>query len=130
MKRYEPPLLTYMVHHSQDCLLLAERFLEQEMAGPDQDAWIVSAVPQRRLLVNKFQKMVMDIYCDPLFLETVTDPDEELDADMLSIHAIYQSFAPHYAAYDILAIVPMNLTGTLGLVLQHKSMTPKQKLKQ
>ncbi|MNF02878.1 hypothetical protein D3C80_2020970 [compost metagenome] len=65
----------------------------------------------------------MDIFCDELFLETILEsPEEDLTQDMLDTFEIYQEFITMFPHYDVIGIVPMNLAGTVGFVIQDKPM--------
>lgn len=122
MKQPEPQL-TYTVLESSAGMEFASRFLQESMLDPERDTWTTTDLSLRRALVNKFQKLVMDMFCDELFMETILEsPDEELGQDMLDTFAIYQEFTAKFPAYDVLAIVPMNLAGTFGFVIQNKPM--------
>jgi hypothetical protein len=121
--KHPEPQLTYSVLESKAGMKFAERFLQESMHDPERDSWVEGDVPLRRALVNKFQKLVMDLFCDELFMETILEsPDEELNQDMLDTFAIYQEFNAMFPQYDVIAIIPMNLAGTVGFVIQNKPM--------
>jgi len=121
--KHPEPQLTYTVLESNAGMKFAERFMEESMHDPERDTWVEGNVPLRRALVNKFQKLVMDLFCDELFMETILEsPDEELSQDMLDTFAIYQEFIAKFPNYDVIAIIPMNLAGTIGFVVQNKPM--------
>jgi hypothetical protein len=122
MKLNEPQLI-YSVMDSAACMKFAARFLDESTHNPEKDSWEESGVPLRRALVNKFQKLVMDIFCDELFMETILEsPEEDLSQDMLDTFEIYQEFITMFPHYDVIGIVPMNLAGTVGFVIQDKPM--------
>lgn len=115
------PDLTYSVLESKAAFDMATRYLEIEMAQPDQDAWILGSVPQRRGLLNKFQKLVMDIFCDDLFMETILEtPESQLETEVGEVYAIYKEFITKFPHYEVIAIVPMTLTGTVGFITEFR----------
>ncbi|QBJ02574.1 hypothetical protein MZD04_gp044 [Pseudomonas phage Psa21] len=121
--KHPEPQLTYSVLESNAGMKFADRFLQESMHDPEKDTWVEGNVPFRRALVNRFQKLVMDMFCDELFMETILEsPEEELSQDMLDTFAIYQEFNAKFPQYDVIAIIPMNLAGTVGFVIQSKPM--------
>lgn len=121
------PELTLTVLESKAGFAFAERFLDIELNTPEQhdqddDTVVASPLARRRGLVNKFQKLVMDIFCDELFMETILEtPDEQLDQDLLDTYNIYHEFTTMFPLYELIAIVPVNLTGTIGFITQPKT---------
>lgn len=126
--KYTKPDLAFTVLESKAGLAFATRFLDLEMAGSDQDTWISTSLSSRRGLVNKFQKLVMDIFCDDLFMETILEtPDSELDQDVFDTYQIYKEFITMFPSYDVIGIVPMNITGTMGFITELKT-SPDRRL--
>lgn len=118
--------LTFTVLESKAGLAFATRFLDVELAAmssPDNnDTLIASTLSSRRGLVNKFQKLVMDIFCDPLFMETILEtPDEQLDQDVIDTYQIFLEFHTMFPLYEVIAMVPVNLAGTIGFITQPKT---------
>ena len=118
--------LTFTVLESKAGLAFATRLLDVELAAmssPDNnDTLIASTLSSRRGLVNKFQKLVMDIFCDPLFMETILEtPDEQLDQDVIDTYQIFLEFHTMFPLYEVIAMVPVNLAGTIGFITQPKT---------
>lgn len=118
--------LTFTVLESKAGLAFATRFLDVELAAmsssDNNDTLIASTLSSRRGLVNKFQKLVMDIFCDPLFMETILEtPDEQLDQDVIDTYQIFLEFHTMFPLYEVIAMVPVNLAGTIGFITQPKT---------
>lgn len=118
--------LGYVVLESKAAFEFGARFLDEEQNTSDYDTWIASPLSERRNLLNKFQKQVMDIFCDDLFMETILEtPEADLETDVADTYRIYNEFITKFPGCEVVAIVPMTLTGTCGYVYQLKPEPPK-----
>lgn len=118
---------TLVVHQSNIGSLFAGRWLKDYDRDDGDDLQRELGSSRNRRLITKFQQEVMDIFEEVIMTYTHEKDDllEDTDQDVVDVYRLYREFHEMYPKHDVLTIIPVNLSGTFGWVVQPKDMKPK-----
>jgi hypothetical protein len=128
---HNEPSYDYLVVPLQSAAAFGVRYRDNVIADTDMD------LKTRRAMLGKFQKIVMDAFHNVLldgvvlddgFLEF--DDDEQLEMicpgvtseDVVDVYRMYREFMLNFPVGEIITMIPIDMSGTVGVVVEPKPM--------
>jgi hypothetical protein len=118
---------TLHVEQSQPGTLFAARWLSEIIASRFNEADRVEeeTFKMRRKLLHAFQTTVMDEFVNTIIESPRIDDGflEDDDQDVVDTYKVYADYVKRYPGIEVISIIPIDLTGTFGFIIEPKDMT-------